>query len=176
MINLTDMELCMLEQLTYLDEDVAAAAGVNVYFGKINDGMVNKTIGDILSTFDDKALLRLASHTKSVCDAAISGFEWVQIISYLKNNPRLANLKLAGLYTKPEDNYYRAAVYVDGKYIGIADKDVFAQDPATMDYIPLADYKSKYNQREVPVDAMYLAHPETGAIYKPLQPADSWGR
>ena len=49
MMNLTDMELCMLEQLTYLDEDVAAAAGVNVYFGKINDGMVNKTIGDILS-------------------------------------------------------------------------------------------------------------------------------
>ena len=49
MINLTDMELCMLEQLTYLDEDVAAAAGVNNKFGKINDGMVNKTIGDILS-------------------------------------------------------------------------------------------------------------------------------
>ena len=49
MINLTDMELCMLEQLTYLDEEVAAAAGVNNKFGKINDGMVNKTIGDILS-------------------------------------------------------------------------------------------------------------------------------
>ena len=164
MINLTDMELCMLEQLTYLDEEVAAAAGVNDSFGKINTNMVDKTISRILAVFDDEALLRLASHTKSVCDAAISGFEWVQIISYLKNNPRLANLKLAGLYTKPEDNYYRAAVYVDGKYIGIADKDVFAQDPATMDYIPLADYKSKYNQREVPVDAMYLAHPETGAM------------
>ena len=49
MINLTDMELCMLEQLTYLDEEVAAAAGVNTKFGKINDGMVNQTIGDILS-------------------------------------------------------------------------------------------------------------------------------
>ena len=49
MINLTDMELCMLEQLTYLDEDVAAAVGVNVYFGKINAEMVNKTVGDILS-------------------------------------------------------------------------------------------------------------------------------
>ena len=49
MINLTDMELCMLEQLTYLDEEVAAAAGVNTRFGKINNGMVNKTIGDILS-------------------------------------------------------------------------------------------------------------------------------
>ena len=49
MINLTDMELCMLEQLTYLDEDVAAAAGVNDNFGKINTRMVNKTVGDILS-------------------------------------------------------------------------------------------------------------------------------
>lgn len=49
MINLTDMELCMLEQLTYLDEEVAATAGVNVYFGKINEKMVNKTVGDILS-------------------------------------------------------------------------------------------------------------------------------
>lgn len=49
MINLTDMELCMLEQLTYLDEDVAAAAGVNTRFGKINTDMVNKTVGDILS-------------------------------------------------------------------------------------------------------------------------------
>ena len=49
MINLTDMELCMLEPLTYLDEDVAAAAGVNDNFGKINTRMVNKTVGDILS-------------------------------------------------------------------------------------------------------------------------------
>lgn len=49
MINLTDMELCMLEQLTYLDEEVAAAAGVNDNFGKINTRMVNKTVGDILS-------------------------------------------------------------------------------------------------------------------------------
>ena len=48
MINLTDMELCMLEQLTYLDEEVAAAAGVNSYFGKINTEMINKTVGDIL--------------------------------------------------------------------------------------------------------------------------------
>ena len=49
MIQLSDAELCMLEQLTYLDEDVAAAAGVNNKFGKINAEMVNKTVGDILS-------------------------------------------------------------------------------------------------------------------------------
>ena len=72
MINLTDMELCMLEQLTYLDEEVAAAAGVNTRFGKINTEMVNKTISQILEDFDDEALLRLASHTKSVCEASFS--------------------------------------------------------------------------------------------------------
>ena len=30
MIQLSDAELCMLEQLTYLDEEVAAAAGINI--------------------------------------------------------------------------------------------------------------------------------------------------
>ena len=39
MIQLSDAELCMLEQLVYLDEEVAAAAGVSDKFGKINDGM-----------------------------------------------------------------------------------------------------------------------------------------
>lgn len=43
MINLTDVELCMLEQLTYLDEDVAVAAGVNDIFGKINEDMKYET-------------------------------------------------------------------------------------------------------------------------------------
>ena len=32
MIYLSDEELCMLEQLVYLDEEVAAAAGVNDVF------------------------------------------------------------------------------------------------------------------------------------------------
>ena len=65
MINLTDEELCMLEQLTYLDEDVAAAAGVNKTFGKIQKEMRGLSISKILSDFDDEALLRLASHPES---------------------------------------------------------------------------------------------------------------
>lgn len=40
---LTDEELCMLEQLTYLDEDVAKAAGINSRFSKINEGLKNRT-------------------------------------------------------------------------------------------------------------------------------------
>lgn len=164
MINLTDAELCMLEQLTYLDEDVAAAAGVNDSFGKINEKMKNWTIEDILSAFDDEALLRLATHTESVCDAEISGFEWVQIISYIKNNERLANLKLVDLYTTPDDNYYHAAVYEDGKYIGIADKGVYVYDPATNWYISATEYKRQYNKHKLSVDEIYLESPETGEM------------
>ena len=96
---LTDEELCMLEQLTYLDEDVAKAAGINDVFAKINmDAHGRHSIDYILSYFNDKALARLALHTESVCDAEISGTEWVRIISYIKKS-RLAELKLVDLYT-----------------------------------------------------------------------------
>ena len=95
---LTDEELCMLEQLTYLDEDVAKAAGINDIFSKINDIHKTNSISEILEDFNDKALARLALHTESVCDAEISGTEWVRIISYIKKS-RLAELKLVDLYT-----------------------------------------------------------------------------
>ena len=95
---LTDEELCMLEQLTYLDEDVAKAAGINSRFSKINSDDITHSISVILEDFDDKALARLALHTESVCDAEISGTEWVRIISYIKKS-RLAELKLVDLYT-----------------------------------------------------------------------------
>lgn len=63
MNQLSHEELCLLEQLTYLDEEVAAAAGVNDAFGKINEIMKGRKISEILAPFlADDALLRLASH------------------------------------------------------------------------------------------------------------------
>lgn len=117
---LTDEELCMLEQLTYLDEDVAKAAGINDVFAKINmKDHVDNYIGNILRFFDDKALAALALHTESVCDGAISGTEWVRIISYIKNS-RLSELKLVDLYTT--DNRYHAAIRnEDGEYVELVD-------------------------------------------------------
>lgn len=138
MINLTDAELCMLEQLTYLDEEVAAAAGVNDYFGKINREMITQSVSDILSVFDDKALLRLATHTESVCDGAISGIEWVQIINYIKNNPNLSNLKLVDIDTTLDNNYYHAAVW-NGEA-----------------YVPIAEYCSSHNLTDEDKENMYL--------------------
>ena len=60
---INDEELCMLEQLTYLDEDVAIAAGLdkrsdedsgnNTYFAKINKAQHGgRNIGYILKDFD----------------------------------------------------------------------------------------------------------------------------
>jgi hypothetical protein len=121
MIQLSDAELCMLEQLTYLDEEVAAAAGINDKFGKINYKMIGHTLGDILHDFNEEALFRLSLHTNSVCDGAISGMEWVQIISYIQQNEKLSSLKLRDLYTTEtfwngsiyQENFYHAAV-LDG--------------------------------------------------------------
>lgn len=117
---LTDEELCMLEQLTYLDEDVAIAAGINKFFSKINmKDHGEHSIDYILSYFDDKALAMLALHNESVCDAEISGTEWVRIISYIKNS-RLSELKLVDLYTT--DNRYHAAIKNEkGEYVEISD-------------------------------------------------------
>ncbi len=158
---LTDEELCMIEQLTYLDEAVAEKAGVSNEFGKICRDHIGKSIGEILEFFDDEALLRLAAHSESVCDGAISGVEWVQIISYLKNeNNRISQLKLVDLYTS--DNYYNAAVWDDEqqKYIGIADKDVYVYE--LNEYLPAAEYKRIHKVNSIPLERMLIKDPNTG--------------
>ena len=78
---LTDEELCMLEQLTYLDEMVAEKAGINNRFSKVNiKDHKDVAIIDILTYFDDKAIARLMAYPESICDADISGVEWAKII------------------------------------------------------------------------------------------------
>ena len=79
---LTDEELCMIEQLTYLDEMVAEKAGINNVFSKVNaDSHNNQSIAEILQFFNDKAILRLMAYPESICDAEISGVEWAKIIA-----------------------------------------------------------------------------------------------
>lgn len=99
---LTDAELCLLEQLTYLDEDVAKTAfGKDNYddldFYKINKMHKDKTISQILSTFNETAIANLRMHPEEICDAAISGMEWASIIEQLKSNENLKNLVLSDI-------------------------------------------------------------------------------
>ena len=79
---LSDEELCMIEQLTYLDEMVAEKAGINRNFSKINSNdHEDRAIMYILEDFDDAAIARLMAYPESICDADISGVEWAKIIA-----------------------------------------------------------------------------------------------
>lgn len=87
--DLTDAELCLLEQLTYLDEDVARAAfGTINYEGlpffKISAVHIGSSVSKILKDFNETALSNLRKHPEEICDAAISGTEWASIIENLK--------------------------------------------------------------------------------------------
>lgn len=87
--DLTDAELCLLEQLTYLDEDVARAAfGTINYedlpFFKISAVHIGSSVSKILKDFNETALSNLRKHPEEICDAAISGTEWASIIENLK--------------------------------------------------------------------------------------------
>ena len=81
---LTDEELCMLEQLTYLNENVSEIAGIQDDFFRINAHNINRNISDILSDFDDVALDKLRLHTEPIDGFEISGLEWANIIEYLQ--------------------------------------------------------------------------------------------
>lgn len=86
--SLTDSEFCLLEQLAYLDEDVAEAASDEsreVDFYKISESDKGRSIAEILSKFDEEALQKLRTSNSSVCDAQISGVEWARLIKFLKN-------------------------------------------------------------------------------------------
>lgn len=99
---LTDVEICLLEQLTYLDEDVARVAfgsinyeGLDFY--KISERNVGLKICEILEKFDNNAIANLRKHPEEICDAAISGTEWASIIEQLKTNEHLKDLVLSDI-------------------------------------------------------------------------------
>ncbi|WP_075718606.1 Mbeg1-like protein [Roseburia sp. 499] len=87
-MELSESELCMLEQLCYLNRDVAAAAGIEEKFGGIrlieSEG---QAIEDILEVFDETALANLeALGDEEVGGACASGKEWADIIRYIKSS------------------------------------------------------------------------------------------
>lgn len=80
--DITDEELCMLEQLTYLNENVTKIAGIQDTFFRINNRNINDKIENILSVFDDVALDNLRVHIDAIDGYEISGLEWANIIKY----------------------------------------------------------------------------------------------
>ena len=90
-MELTDEELCMLEQICYLDAVVAEAAGAPAYTG-ITDRDAGLTLEEILTEFDGDALSALRMQGDSeVGRSCISGKEWADILQYVKES-RLKDL------------------------------------------------------------------------------------
>lgn len=94
---LTDNELGMIEQLCYLNKDVAEAAGVSGFNG-VKNGQKNMSIEEILACFDEEALKKLESCDFEIDGACASGKEWAGIIRYLKSS-RMKDLVLADTMT-----------------------------------------------------------------------------
>ncbi len=96
---LTDNELGMIEQLTYLNTDVAKAAGAKGYSG-FHAGRKNESIGDILAAFDENALQALANKGEESI-GFVSGKEWAGMIRYLQSS-RMKDLVLTDTMTRED--------------------------------------------------------------------------
>lgn len=109
---LTDNELCALEQLCYLDNNVAKAAGVNSTTGSNIKG---KTVSQILANYDEAALKRLESLGNTTIDGALtSAAEWASIIRYLKKS-KMKDLVVTDLFMQKDTNKSLAICYKDPK-------------------------------------------------------------
>ena len=99
---MTDEKLALLEHITYIDENVLKAAGIDKELLEVKD---EKSVVRILKIFDDKALDNLRNYRKKtlfnigneekqniVDGALISGKDWANIIETIKSDEELKNL------------------------------------------------------------------------------------
>ncbi len=145
---LTDEQIMLLEQLTYLTDDVAAAAGV--VLGPYD------SVEDLLQQFDDDALERLEDpkNSKSTQDYT-GGKKWAAIIRQIKDDPDLYSLDIVNkddsvpalCFNDPDDPGHAVVVFrgtsgqdewVDNA-IGLGTSDTERQK-AALDYIENLPY------------------------------------
>lgn len=99
-----DEELLILEQLTYIDEDVLNKAGLK--YDALDFKGVD-SVEKLLSDFDEKALFKLRSADwengngpdASIGGALMSGNEIADIIEAAQNNPNISKLKIVDSYS-----------------------------------------------------------------------------
>ena len=99
-----DEELLILEQLTYIDDEVLHRAGIK--YDSLNFKGAND-VKALLSKFDEKALLKLRyadwengkEPDVTIGGALMSGNEIADIIEAAQNNPNISNLKIVDSYS-----------------------------------------------------------------------------
>ncbi len=90
---LSDKQLVLLEQLTYMDEDLFDAAGVK------NNFIKGQKVEAILKKFDERALNNLRNSNK-VFGGKIDGKEWAGLIKAMKEDKDISNLELDNIHMK----------------------------------------------------------------------------
>lgn len=85
-MQLTDQQIMLLEQLTYLNDGVAEAAGVRLG--------AYQSVERLLQEFDEAALQRLEQSDKTL-NGEIDGKEWAAIIRAIKNDEQLYSMNIA---------------------------------------------------------------------------------
>lgn len=95
-VYLTDEQLMLLEQLTYLNKDIAEAAEIP-YVSPTD------SVEKILALYDDEALARL-EQAGDIGTTSSQGNEWAAIICAIKADPDLMKLKLTSTYTDEDGN------------------------------------------------------------------------
>jgi hypothetical protein len=95
---MTDQELALLEQVTYINKELYKAAGIDESVHVIAEG---DTVDSILENFDDEAIETLREKGKVQIDGAwTDANEWADTIEALKANEELRSLAVSSKYPK----------------------------------------------------------------------------
>ena len=108
-MSLTDEQLMLLEQLTYMDTDVANEASVSLNTNA-------KTVQEFIQPFLDNpdALKNLENSTRdSISGGVMQGSEWAAIIREVENDPELMQLEMDVNYTSQKDKTIDNIVFTE---------------------------------------------------------------
>lgn len=108
-MSLTDEQLMLLEQLTYMDTDVANEASVSLNTNA-------KTVQEFIQPFLDNpdALKKLENSTRdSISGGVMQGSEWAAIIREVENDPELMQLEMDVNYTSQKDKTIDNIVFTE---------------------------------------------------------------
>ena len=146
--NLTDEELCMLEQLCYLGPEVGEAAGVQGFSG-ITERDIALSVEEVLEAFDEKAVAELRKLGGAEAGrSCTSGKEWADILEYIRKSrlkdlvirdtmPGEEGVSLAVTYTFPGEEDRAAVAFKgttgDGEWVDNVEGMNVADTPAQRD-------------------------------------------
>ena len=108
---MTDQDLALLEQITYIDKNVLSAAGINSDSLKFKKG---DSVEKVLKQFTPEKIENLRKNGSDNIDGAYTGAnEWADIIEAIKKNPELMELEVNKKYPSDDNATTLGICYTD---------------------------------------------------------------